>query len=419
MAECCGGKPPPEPKPSSACGAAKPAASVSTPCCGGTAKKNGISPRFSHMLDHALAYVQQAKAEGRPVVGILCEFTPREVIMAAGGVPICLCGGSAATIPVAETRLPANLCPLIKSTFGYHLSGANPFLELCDLVVAETTCDGKKKMYELMAETRPMHVLELPQKPDDAVAAMHWIAEVRKLKEALEKRFATGVSDERLHAAIEVMNRERGLRRRLAELMAEAAPPLTGRELLDLKSLVAGIPCDLAEYERLLAVLPGRTPPAAPGAVRVMLTGVPLPHGAERVLDLIEGAGALVVCQENCTGVKPVLEDVETGAADPLAAIAAKYFHLPCSVMTPNRERLVSLKALAARYRPQAVIELVWQACLTYDVEAHAVKRLCDSELHLPYLRLGTDYSPTDSARLTVRIEALCESVRGAVGDPR
>ena len=116
------------------------------------------------MIEHCYEYAVAAKAAGRPVVGILCEYTPRELIMAAGGVPVCLCGGSAKTIPAAEQHLPANLCPLIKSTYGYHVLRSNPFLEMADLVVGETTCDGKKKMYELMAETRPMYVLELPHK---------------------------------------------------------------------------------------------------------------------------------------------------------------------------------------------------------------------------------------------------------------
>ena len=73
--------------------------------------------------DRALLRVRGGapKAAGRPVVGILCEYTPRELIMAAGGVPVCLCGGSAKTIPAAEQHLPANLCPLIKSTYGYHV----------------------------------------------------------------------------------------------------------------------------------------------------------------------------------------------------------------------------------------------------------------------------------------------------------
>ena len=105
---------------------------------------------FSGMIDHCYDFAESARAQGRPIVGIMCEFTPREIILAAGAVPVCLCGGSAATIPAAEQLLPANLCPLIKSTFGYHLTGKNPFLNWADLVVAETTCDGKKKMFELL-----------------------------------------------------------------------------------------------------------------------------------------------------------------------------------------------------------------------------------------------------------------------------
>jgi len=105
---------------------------------------------FAGMIDHCYDHAEAAKAAGRPVVGILCEFTPRELILAAGAVPVCLCGGSAATIPAAEEYLPANLCPLIKSTFGYLVLKKNPFLEWADLVVAETTCDGKKKMFELL-----------------------------------------------------------------------------------------------------------------------------------------------------------------------------------------------------------------------------------------------------------------------------
>jgi benzoyl-CoA reductase/2-hydroxyglutaryl-CoA dehydratase subunit BcrC/BadD/HgdB len=143
-----------------------------------------------------------------------------------------------------------------------------------------------------------------------------------------------------------------------------------------------------------------------------MMTGVPLVHGAERVMDLVEAAGGVVVAAENCSGLKPNLEDVDEGAEDPLRAIAEKYYHLPCSVMTRNTRRLETLRQLAGEYRPQCVVELVWQACLTYDVESHFVRRLAEEELKVPYLRIETDYSPSDSARLTTRLEALYETVR-------
>ena len=376
------------------------------------------------MIDRCYDYAEAAKGKGRPIVGIMCEFTPREIILAAGGVPVCLCGGSAATIPAAEQHLPANLCPLIKSTFGYHITGKNPFLNWADLVVAETTCDGKKKMFELLGASKPMYVLELPQKAEDPDAFEHWVLEVRKLRQHLAARFAVDITDAALVQAIQLMNRERRLRRQLADLMVADPPPLTGRQLLNFNSTISGIEADLQQYERALDRYgptdvspqvthhaPRSTLHAPP--VRVLLTGVPLVHGAERVLELIEGAGAVVVCMENCTGLKPILEDVDLGSEpDPIRAIAKKYYHLPCSVMTPNRRRFESLRTLAAKFRPQCVIELVWQACLTYDVESYQVRKLVEDELRLPYLKITTDYSPSDSARITSRVEALLETVR-------
>jgi benzoyl-CoA reductase/2-hydroxyglutaryl-CoA dehydratase subunit BcrC/BadD/HgdB len=368
---------------------------------------------FGDMVQHCYNEATAAKAAGRPIVGILCEYTPRELIFAAGGLPVCLCGGDVTKIPPAEEILPANLCPLIKSTFGYHLTGKNPFLEMADLLVAETTCDGKKKMYELMAESRPMHVLELPQKPGEPDAFAHWLAELKRLRAELERRFGVDLTDDRLREGIRAMNRERALRRALAEQMRRDPPPFTGRELLEFKSLISCLPADLEQYGRTrlaAAEAPGR--PDLAGRVRVLLTGVPVAHMAERVVELIESHGGVIVCQENCTGLKPILEDVDELASDPLQAIAEKYFHLPCSVMTPNDDRLVLLRALAKDYRPDAVIELIWQACLTYDVESQRVKRLVETELNCPYLRIETDYSPSDSARIALRIEALFETVK-------
>jgi benzoyl-CoA reductase/2-hydroxyglutaryl-CoA dehydratase subunit BcrC/BadD/HgdB len=240
--------------------------------------------------------------------------------------------------------------------------------------------------------------------------------ELRKLRTALEKRFKVKITDAKLRDAIELMNRERALRRNLAALMKADAPPLTGQELLGMKSIIACIPADLKQYENAIRELPGRElKPHASGRVRVLLTGVPMPHGAERVVEIVENSGGLIVCQENCTGVKPILEDVDIKAADLLRAIAEKYFHLPCSVMTKNDRRLDSLRKLVREYRPQCVVEVIWQACLTYDVESFYVRQLAD-ELGLPYLRIETDYSPSDSARIAVRVEALFETVRGASG---
>lgn len=367
---------------------------------------------FGDMIGHCLEYAEKSKAAGRPIVGIMCEFTPRELIMAAGAVPVCLCGGDPDMIPPAERDLPATLCPLIKSTYGYSVEGCNPFLEMSSLAVAETTCDGKKKMFELMAEKHDMCVLELPQKENDRDGFRHWMSQLRQLKRTLESKLGAKITDAKLRVAARRMNRERSLRRSLAELMKSDAPPLTGRQLVDFRSSISCIPKDMEMYGRALAA--GRTMRKLENSrkVRVLLTGVPMVSGAERVLELVEKNGGIVVCMESCTGVKPVLEDVDADAPDIMRSIAQKYFHLPCSVMTPNTRRLDNLQRLAREYRAECVIELVWQGCLTYLVESHLVEKLAKDTLGLPYLLIETDYSTSDSARLATRIAALFETVR-------
>ena len=373
---------------------------------------------FGKMIQNCYEYATEAKANGRRIVGIMCEYTPRELIMAADAVPVCLCGGSAEMIGPAEEDLPANLCPLIKSTYGYHIEKANPFLEMADLIVAETTCDGKKKMYELMGQTRPMYVLELPQKPNDSDAMTHWVSELRKFRAALEEHFGVEITDERIRQALVVMNRERRLRRELAALMKSQSPPLTGRQLLEFKSNISGISADLCQYAEAIELFKSQKAASCKDSnVRVLMTGVPLVHGAERVLDIIESHGGLVVCMDNCTGLKPILEDVDETAQDLIIALAEKYFRLPCSVMTTNDRRLEVLRDLTAEYQPQCIIELIWQACITYDVEAYLIRKLAEEELGIPYLRIETDYSPSDSARIALRVEALFETVHERAGE--
>ncbi len=361
-----------------------------------------VLERFDRMVANAIEYASEEKTKGRKIVSIFCEYTPRELILAAGAVPVCACGGSHEMALAGERELPANLCPLIKSSYGFALEKENPLFEMSDLVVAETTCDGKKKMFELLGDLKPLYVLELPQKPAGSEGFALWMAELRRLVSRLEDLTGIRVTGERLREAIRLMNRERRLRRELARF---AGRGLTGREVLDAKSLISGIPEDLAAYDEIIGQA------GAAGLERVsrpaiLMTGVPMPHGAEKVIDLVEAAGAVVIAQESCTGLKPLYEDVAEDG-DPLEAVARKYLHLPCSCMTVNDGRLDLLDDLVAEFRPDGIVDLVWQACLTYDVESVRVRRHVERKHGLPVLKIVTDYAPSDSQQLRLRIEAF------------
>ena len=67
-----------------------------------------------------------AQMEPQPTESYFCFNalvpTPQEVLDAAGIATVGLCGTSNETIPDAEKVLPKNLCPLIKSTYGFAYS---------------------------------------------------------------------------------------------------------------------------------------------------------------------------------------------------------------------------------------------------------------------------------------------------------
>lgn len=369
---------------------------------------------FRDSIGPEIDYIREEKRRGRGVVGIYCEFTPRDLIMAAGAIPVCLCGTSRKTIPPAETVLPSNLCPLIKSSIGYVITNGCPFFSMADMVVAETTCDGKKKVWELIRERKPQHILELTQKVEEPEAWEHWLAEVCKLKIRMEELYDRPVTDEAMSGAIRAMNRERALLRRIMEYGAEPRPLISGLELGRLRYRVSGMPGHLAGLEELARVLEDRraggvfaAPEAAP---RVLVTGCPMSEGTLKAVEVIEEAGGIVVVQETCSGIKPLDPVEEQG--DPLTAIARKHFRIPCSCMTPNRGRLELLKELAEKFRADAVVDVVWQACHTYNVESYSAGAFVRDRLGLPYLKVETDYSPGDREQLMVRVQTLLEMAR-------
>lgn len=361
--------------------------------------------------------LQAAKEQGRKVVGQFCLYTPTEIAVAAGAIPVSLCGTKNDSIPAAEEVLPRALCPLIKSSFGFALKDSCPYLSASDIVVADTTCDGKKKMYELLSAHKPMVLLQLPQVQDEAGLA-YWRDQLAALVVKYEQMFGVHIGDEELRGAISLMNRERQALKAVMDLAQRKPSPISGVELVEIAFKTAFFPdkekgiammLDVAqELGRMADAGEATTSPSAP---RILLTGVPVGMGSHKVVRLLEESGASVVCLDNCSGYKKtrVMMD-ETG--DPLTVLAQAYLNIPCAVMSPNPNRYTALRTMAADFSVDAIVDLTWQGCQTYAVEAFSIKRFAREELKLPYLNLETDYSETDTEQLRVRIEAFLEMVR-------
>ena len=362
-------------------------------------------------------YMQQRKAKGVPIVGIYCGYAPVELIQAMGMAPAVLCAFSRVPIEAAETVLPANLCPLIKSSYGFIIEGTCPFYGMSQAVIAETTCDGKKKMFELIADIKPTHVMDLPQVPDEAEARRSWRQMIVKLQGFLEKAFDCSTDPDRIEAVLKAANRKNVLMQRIFDYAARKPPVLHWTEMYDVAFLA--LPATGEEITPLLEQLLGRLEErvkagehvGSPGAPRVLVTGCPVGGDATKIFKVIEAAGGVVVAPDACTGIKAFKGRFAENSGDPIRAMADRYLQIPCACMTPNNRRLDNLSQMIDRFQPDAVIDVILQACHSYNVESYKVGRHVTEAHGLPFLKVEIDYSDADAEQLRTRVEALFESI--------
>lgn len=365
----------------------------------------------------ALQYIQAKRSAGMPVAGIYCGYAPMEVIRAVGAVPAILCAFANKTIAAAEAVLPANLCPLIKSSYGFIITDTCPFFGISDAVVAETTCDGKKKMFELISEYKPMFVMDLPQLPDEKEALANWAVMITKLQRFLEKTFATSATPEGIEREIKATNVKNRLMNRVFDYAAKKPSLLKWSETYELAFLAQVATTEDLQpiFQEVFKTLEEREAKGvyygSASAPRVLVTGCPVGGDSTKVYKIIEEAGGVVVAMDSCTGMKPFLTDIEEDSGDPIAAVAARYLQLPCSCMTPNTRRLDELDKTVARFQPDVVIEVVLHACHSYNIESYKIMNHAKSKHNLPYLKIETDYSDGDVEQIRTRVEALFDSL--------
>ncbi len=372
-----------------------------------------VFEEFAEQRKNSFLAVKELKDKGVPVVGAYCTYFPQEIAMAMGAATVGLCSTSDETIAEAEKDLPKNLCPLIKSSYGFAKTDKCPFFYFSDVVVGETTCDGKKKMYEYMSEFKDVFLMELPNTQSDEALKL-WKSEIIRFKEYLEKKFDVTITEEDIRGAIRTNNQVRSSLKKLYEVMKHDPAPINGQDLFkvlygstfrfDRKAIPAEVEALVEKIEKEYAE--GKILDKRP---RILVSGCPVGGATEKVIRAIEDNGGVVITYENCNGAKSIDKLVDEENPDVYDALARRYLEIGCSVMTPNRNRLDLLGRLIDEYRVDGVVEMTLQACHTYNVEALSIRRFVNEKKGIPYINVETDYSQADIGQLNTRIAAFIE----------
>ena len=370
-----------------------------------------VFEEFSEQRKKSFITALELKEKGIPFVGGFCTYLPKELPMAMGACMVGLCSKTGETIPDAEKHLPRNLCPLIKSSYGFALTDKCPYFYFSDLIVGETTCDGKKKMYEMLAEFKPVHVMELPNRQSEMGIKLY-AEEIKKFQKVLEEKFEVTITEEDIRKAIKTNNEQREALKAFYGLQKMDPPPMGG---LDMHKVLDGvqfrfdIPKATEDIKALTQkVLDEYDPNKYAGRKRILITGSPIGCSTEKIVNAIENNGGVVVCYENCGGARSVDELVDENCEDVYEALAKRYINIPCSCMSPNPGRPVLMERLLEEYKIDGVIEVVLQACHTFNVESYTIKK-CVTEKNIPYMFIETDYSSTDAGQVNTRVGAFME----------
>lgn len=370
------------------------------------AEIHGIRPK--ELIEH--------QKKGGKVLGTFCVYVPDEIVFAAGAIATGLCGGSQFWVPGGEKVLPAGTCSLIKASVGARLDKTCPFFRIADMYVGETTCDGKKKAWEILGEDVEMHVMDLPQmKREKDIGA--WAKEIKLFLARVEKLTGNKVTAEKLGEAIALINRKREALARLYDFRKADNPPISGKDAL-LISQIAFYD-DPARFTQMVNKLCDELDERTANGVgvfeketkRILLTGTPLAIPNWKLHHIIETSRGAVVAEEMCTGVRyfenPVDEN-ETTLDAQIEALARRYMKTNCACFTPNQGRIDDILRLVKEYKADGVVDVNLKFCTLYDTEGYKVERAL-KEQGIPFLGIETDYSDQDEPQLLTRIGAFIE----------
>lgn len=354
--------------------------------------------------------------KGGKVFGTFCVFVPDEIVFAAKAIATGLCGGSQFWVPGGEKVLPSNTCPLIKASVGARLDRTCPFFRIADMYVGETTCDGKKKAWEILSEDVPVHVMDLPQmKRRKDIKA--WSEEIKDFKDVVEEVTGNKVTYETLDESIKLINNKRKALKRLYEIRKNDILPISGKDVLLISQIafyddpyrfteMTNKLCDELEkrVEEGISVFEKDTK-------RILLTGTPLAIPNWKIHNIIETSGGAVVCEEMCTGVRyfeNLVDETQTDLDSQIKALANRYMQINCACFTPNKGRIEDVIRYAKEYKVDGVIDVNLKFCSTYDVEGFILERELRKE-GIPVLGIETDYTDSDAQQMRTRISAFIE----------
>ncbi|MCC7411833.1 MAG: benzoyl-CoA reductase subunit C [Gammaproteobacteria bacterium] len=294
----------------------------------------------------------KAAGEGRKAIGFMPFYVPREIIHAAGMLPVgILGGGDQLEVIHGDAYYQSYICRIPRSTIELAVTGR---IDCLDGMLFPSICDVIRNlsgMWQLKFPDKYVRYFDVPQNFEGGIGGSYYVHEMATLREDLGRLRGSPITDAELLASITVYNEHR---RVLAELYAKRAAqpwqmPTSEIYLLLRAGMLLPVEEHIPLVREYIAAAEAEDRPQRDNC-RVVVTGMFCEQPPLGLIKSIEMAGCYVVDDDWMLVHRWFTDDVaETG--DPLLNLSEAY--LGHSMEMPSK--YVPCKADKGRFLIESV----------------------------------------------------------------
>jgi len=279
-------------------------------------------------LDFGAVKAWKAAAPGRKAIGYMPVYVPREIVHAAGMLPVgILGGGDQLEVIQGDAYYQSYICRIPRSTIELGLTGR---LDCLDGMLFPSICDVIRNlsgMWQIMFKDKYVKYFDVPQNFEDGIGGEFYIHEMQLLREDLGKLAGKPVTDDALRASIAVYNENR---RAMGELYAYRAAkpwqaPTSEVYLVSRAGMVLPPEAHTALVREYIAATDVVERPRRDNA-RIVLTGSFCEQPPLGLIKSIEMAGCYIVDDDFMLVLRWLLDQVPM-EGDPLENLSKAFLH--------------------------------------------------------------------------------------------
>jgi benzoyl-CoA reductase/2-hydroxyglutaryl-CoA dehydratase subunit BcrC/BadD/HgdB len=346
------------------------------------------------------------KKKGRGVMGCFYGLVPKEVVHAAGFLPVQLMEERDGRLEEKAGLLPF-LCGMSKNLTGQIYEGRYQYL---DGILVGVVCDTNRHVLDIWAHKKVFPYLRLLKTPSTATPAAwkFYASDLRRLAEELGRMSGQEVTEQKLWKSIELYNENRTLMERFR--VSRESLGISAEE--GLYVFASSLVMDVEEHNRLLLSLlenPVQASASNQEAPGVLISAMNL-NMAWDLIRLVEEYGGRVVGDDFPNNARYGISRIPM-EGDPFLALAKGYLRrVPAPGIYSFHERAESLAEQMRLSNAKGLIYLVQLYCDAYAMEYAILKERFDS-WGIPHMRLEAEDNPASLQQLNVRVQSFLESL--------